>query len=117
VQEHILHIKLMNWQGVRDDQGEHGADRGRLDHRIEGLIAVNARLLGEATKDLASLVSLQRIVGVELVLKNPFASDDVGANGVRDKIPGVVGDKGSKLFFHDAMPVRIDEGSTNGGGH
>jgi hypothetical protein len=27
-QEHILHIKLMNQLGVRDNQGEHGVDRG-----------------------------------------------------------------------------------------
>jgi hypothetical protein len=39
-----------------------------------------------------SLVSFQRAVGVELVLENPFAGDDVGANGVRYKITGVVGD-------------------------
>jgi hypothetical protein len=38
VPEHIFHIKLMNWLGVRDDQGEHGADHGRFDHRAEGLI-------------------------------------------------------------------------------
>jgi hypothetical protein len=51
------------------------------------------------------------------VLENPFVSDDVGANGVRDKILGVVGDQGSKLFFHGVTPIQIDEGSTNGGGH
>jgi hypothetical protein len=64
--------------------------------------------LGEASKDLASLVPLQAI-RVELVLENPFDSDDVGANGARDKIPSVVGDQGSKLFFHDTMLVQIDE--------
>jgi hypothetical protein len=41
--------------------------------------------------------------------ENPFASDNVGANGARDKIPGVVDDQGSKFLFHGATPVQIDE--------
>jgi hypothetical protein len=32
MQEHIIHIKLMNHPGARDSQGEHGVDHGRLDH-------------------------------------------------------------------------------------
>jgi hypothetical protein len=64
VQECILHIKLMNWLGARDGQGEHGVDHGRLDHWAEGLIVVDAGSLGEVTKDLASLVPLQRNIEV-----------------------------------------------------
>jgi hypothetical protein len=101
----------MNRVGAGDDQGEHGADRCRLDHRAKGLIIVNAESLGEAVKDIARLVPFQRAVGVELVLENSFIGDGIGANGVRDKITGVVGDQGSKLFFHGAAPIRIDEGT------
>jgi hypothetical protein len=61
-------------------------------------------------KDPTSLVPFQRAIGVELVLENLFACDDVRANGARDKIPGVVGDQGNKFFFHSATPVQIDEG-------
>jgi hypothetical protein len=117
VQEHILHIDLMNGSGAGDNQGEHGADRGRLDHRAEGLIVVNIESLGEAAKDLVSLVPFQRAIRVELVLKNPFASDNVGANGARDKISGVVGDQDNNFFFHGTTPVRINESSTNEGVH
>jgi hypothetical protein len=81
MQERVLHIKLMNFPGAGDGEGEHGVDRGRLDHRAEGLIVVNAGSLGEATMDSANLVPLQRAVRVELVLKNSFTGDDVGANG------------------------------------
>jgi hypothetical protein len=102
---------------VEDDQGEHHADRGRLDHQTEGLIIVDVGSLGEASKDLASLVPFQRDIGVELVLKNPFAGDEAGANGARDKIPIVVGDKGNKFIFHGAAPVQIDEGIVDGEGH
>jgi hypothetical protein len=51
------------------------------------------------------------------VVENLFADDDVGVNRARDKIPGVVGHQGSKLFFHGTAPVRIDEGGADGGGH
>jgi hypothetical protein len=69
--------------------------------------------LGEAVKDPTSFIPFQRAVRVELVLEDPFASDDVGANGVRDKIPGVVGDQGNKFFFYGAAPAQIDEGGTD----
>jgi hypothetical protein len=117
VQERSHDIKLMDWPGVGDGQGEHGVDHGWLDHWAEGLIVVEVGSLGEATNDPVSLVPFQGAIGVELVVENPFVGDDVGANRVRDKIPGVVGDQGSKFFFHGAVPVRIDKGSTDGGGH
>jgi hypothetical protein len=60
----------MNRPGVGDTQREHGPDRGRLDHWAEGLIVVNVGSLGEATKDLVSLVPFQRAIKVELVLEN-----------------------------------------------
>jgi hypothetical protein len=46
----------MNRLGAGDDQGEHGLDRGWLDHRAEGHILVDAGSLGEAMKDPMSLV-------------------------------------------------------------
>jgi hypothetical protein len=107
----------MNRPGAGDNSGKHGANHGRLDHRAEGLIVVDVGPLGEVTKDLTSLVSVQRAVGVELLLENLFAGDNVGANGARDKISGVVGDHDSKFFFHGMMLVRVDEGGTDEGGH
>jgi hypothetical protein len=107
----------MNRPGTGDNQGKHGANRGRLDHRAEGLIVVDVGPLGEVAKDLTSLVSVQRAIGVELLLENLFAGDNVGANGARDKISGVVGDHDSKFFFHGTMPVRVEEGGTYEGGH
>jgi hypothetical protein len=68
-------------------------------------------------KDPASLVPFQRTIGVELVLEDPFVDNDVGSNGARDKILGVVGEQGSKFFFHGAAPVWIDEGDADRGGH
>jgi hypothetical protein len=84
---------------------------------MERTVRIVAGSLGEAAKNPASLVPFQGVVGIELVLENPLAGDDVGANGVRDKISGVVGDHGSKFFFHGTTPIWIDEGGTDGGGH
>jgi hypothetical protein len=68
-------------------------------------------------KVLANLVPFHSVVGVELVLEDPFAGDDVRANGVWNKIPVVVGNQGNKFSFHDAALVQIDEGGVDGGGH
>jgi hypothetical protein len=68
-------------------------------------------------KNPASLVPFHGAIRIELVLENPLAGDDVGANVARDKILGVVGDQGSKFFFHNTTPIWIDEGDADGGGH
>jgi hypothetical protein len=63
------------------------------------------------------LVPLQRVIGVELVLEEPYAGDDIGANGARDKILDVDGDQGNKFFFQGVTTVQIDKGSMDRGGH
>jgi hypothetical protein len=115
VQEHIRQIELMNRLGAGDGSGEHGADRGRLDHQAEGLIVIDVGSLGEAVKNPTSLVPFQGAVRIKLMLENPLAGDDVGANGTRDKIPDVAGDQDSKFFFHAAASIWIDEGGADGG--
>jgi hypothetical protein len=107
----------MNGTGVGDGQREHYVNSGQLDHRAEGFIVVDARLLGEVVNDSVSLVLFQNVVRVKLVLENPFTGEDVRANGARDKIPSVVGYQGSKFFFYCMMPIRISEGGADGGGH
>jgi hypothetical protein len=107
----------MNGPGAGDDQVEHHANSGRLNHQAEGLIIVDAGPLGEAAKDLASLVPFQSAIRVELTFEDSCSGDDVGANEAQDKIPAVVGDQGNKFFFHGAMPIWINEGGANGGGH
>jgi hypothetical protein len=117
VQERVLYIELMNGPGAGDDQGEHRADGGRLDHRAEGLIVVDAGPLGEDAKNPTSLVPFQGAVRVELVLEDPFAGDDVGANMTRDKLLSIVGDQSIIFFFHSTAPGQVGEGGADGGGH
>jgi hypothetical protein len=117
MQEHILHIELMNGPGAGDSQEEHGADHGRLDHRAKGLIVVNAGSLGEAAKDLGSLVPFQIAVRVQLVLQNPFAGVDVGANGqgIRSHVLLVIKEANSSSMarrqFGSTRAVQTEEGT------
>jgi hypothetical protein len=64
-----------------------------------------------------SLVPLRGIVGVELVLEDPFPSDDVGANKMRDKISSVIGDQSIIFFLHSILLGWVSEGGADGGGH
>jgi hypothetical protein len=80
-------------------------------------IVVDVVSLAEALKNPTSLVSFQGAVGIKLVLENLLVGDDVGANGARDKITGVVGDQGSKFFFHGMVTIRIDKGGVDEGGY
>jgi hypothetical protein len=64
-----------------------------------------------------SLVPFQSAIEVELVLEDPFAGDDVGANEARDKTPSVVSYQGSKFFFHGKAPLQINKGGTDRCGH
>jgi hypothetical protein len=106
----------MNRLEAGDGQGEHCADRGQFDHRAESLIVVDVGSLGEVVKNPTSLVPFQGAVRINFVLENPLVGDDVGANEVRDKISGIVGNQGNKFFFHDMTPIQIDEGDADGGG-
>jgi hypothetical protein len=117
MQEHILHIMLVDMPGTGDGQRKHRADGGRLNHRAEGLIVVDVGPLGEAMKVPMSLVSLQGSMGVELVIEDPFARDDVGTNRMKYGIPSIVGDQSIIFFLHGTVLGRVDEGGADGGGH
>jgi hypothetical protein len=61
-----------------------------FDDRVESLILVNARSLGESTAYPASLVTLKRSVCIELVLEVPLASNKINTGGPRYQIPSTV---------------------------
>jgi len=50
VQGGVLHVQLMNRPATRECQREHGANCGRLDNWIEGLVEVHAWTLAEAAE-------------------------------------------------------------------
>jgi hypothetical protein len=102
---------------MRDGKGKHHADGGQLDYRAECLIVVDVGPLGEVVKDPTSLIPFQGVVGVELVLEDPFADDDVGANKMRDKIASVVGDQSITFFFHGMVLGWVSKGNADEGGH
>jgi len=110
VEEGVLHIKLMNRPVPGVSQGEDSANSCRLDDRAECLIIVNSRSLCKSAKDPASFVSVQRAIGVELMLEYPFPSDHICLRRPRNEIPSVVVRQSSKLIFHGLTPVGISKG-------
>jgi hypothetical protein len=67
-------------------------------------------------KNQTSLVAFKRVSGVELVMKYPLASDDVGLVRGAHEVPRAVGHEGNVLGFHSIQPVGILERSPNRGG-
>lgn len=68
-------------------------------------------------KDPASFVMLERSIGFEFMLKNPFSIDDVGIGWRRDKITSIVREKCLKLVDHGSVPLRIFECAKNSFGN
>jgi hypothetical protein len=96
---------------MRDRNAEDDANHGLLDHRTEGLIVVDAVLLGEATNHPARLVAGKRAIGVELMAEDPFARHDVGTRRTWDEALGVVGVEGLVLINHRSAPIGVSEGA------
>lgn len=110
MQEGVLDVQLMYWPAPRDRERENGSYCGGLDNRTEHLVEVDAGSLGEAAKNPACLVAVEGAVGLELVLEQPFAGDDVGLVWSWHKIPRAIGEEGVKLILHHSAPLWISEG-------
>jgi hypothetical protein len=114
MEEGILNVELVSWPLAGESQREHRADCGRLDDETGGFGKVNARTLGETTKDPTSLVAFQRTIDVKLVLEDPLARDSVGMSGARNQVPSLVLEKRCMLFLHSSPPIGIDKGTMEG---
>lgn len=90
----VLDVQLMNRPVAGDRKAENSVDGSRLDDGAESFVEVDAGTLGKAAKHPAGLVPVEGAVGLELVLEEPLAGDDVGATWTRNKIPGAVGEEG-----------------------
>jgi hypothetical protein len=117
VEEGVLHVELVDRPVPAQSESRNSPDGGRLDHRTEGFVVVDPRTLGEAPKQIAGLVPLQRPVGVQLQLEDPFPGDHVGAMGTRHQVPGVVSLESLVLLFHGTPPLRVGKRTTDSRGH
>jgi hypothetical protein len=115
MEEGILHIELLNRPVMEDSSGEHRAYDSRFYSRAESLIVVNSGALSETPKDPASLVAIKGPVSAELVCKDPFASDDVGALRSWNKILCPITHQGPVLILHSRAPIGTSEGSADEG--
>lgn len=106
-----LDVELMDGPCVRGRDAEDDPYGGRLDHRAEGLVVVDAMLLGEAANDPTSFVTSKGTIGVVFVLEHPLARDHIGAGGSWNKGPSAVVDEGLIFVGHSRTPIGIGQGA------
>jgi hypothetical protein len=92
---------------LRHNERKNDADGGRFNDGTESLVEVNARLLCETTNNPTCLVASKRSIGIEFVMKDPFATDDVSTGRGRDESPGLVLEKSVIFFLHGLAPRGI----------
>jgi hypothetical protein len=92
-----------------------GLRRNNVHNRTESLIVVDSGALSEILKDLVSLVAIEGPVSTELVCEDPFASDDVGALRLWNKVPCPITHQGPIVILHSRAPIGIGKGSADGG--
>ena len=113
VEERVLDVELVDRPVSCRGEMQHGPNGGRLDHRGEGLVEVQARALGEATHDPARFPAFQPAISMKLVFEDPFPSDDRSARGSRYKLPSAIVLERLELLLHRREPFWITKRSTN----
>jgi hypothetical protein len=114
VEEGVLDDELVHEPTLGDSQSQHSPDGGRLDYGVEGVIVVHPETLSEPLEDLTSLVPVERAVRLELVVEDPFASDEIGPMRTRNQVPRAVRQQGL-ILLHSATPVGVRECATDKG--
>lgn len=104
IKQRILDVKLFDGLAGRHDNNKNKPNSGGFDDMTEGVILVNANLLMVAPSNQASLVTLERVVGMAVGLKNPATTNDVLGGGRWNESPCLVGHKGLKLMLNGTMP-------------
>ena len=90
VQECSGNIEQLGAPAARRGDGEHCLDSGRLDNGRERLIKIHTSPLCEAMNDPSCLVSLKGSIGVQFMLENPFAIDDMSSRRTVDETPCLI---------------------------
>lgn len=109
----IFDIQLMDRPVARRGKVKDGADRRRLDDRGEHLMEVHPRSLREAAYDPPCFAPFERSVGVQLVLEQPLAGDDVGMLWSRNERPRAVCLESVIFSLHGRTPVGVVESCTD----
>uniref|UniRef100_A0A0A9A781 Uncharacterized protein n=1 Tax=Arundo donax TaxID=35708 RepID=A0A0A9A781_ARUDO len=107
VKKGVLHVQLSNRPGTGSGDAQNSSNSRWFDHRAEGLVIVDAVLLGEAADHPARLMASKSTIGVVLMLEDPLSGNDVGASGPRDKAPGAIVDQCLVLVSHGRPPVGV----------
>jgi hypothetical protein len=113
MEEGILDVQLVDRLVLGEDEGEDSRNGGELDDEAEGLDVVHSEAMSEASKDPTGLVVIQGVVRLELVAEDPFVGDNIGTRGHDTKSQVWLA---NRVAYSIAMPMRIGERDTDGGG-
>lgn len=109
VEECVVDVMLMNQPLALGGETEHRTHCHWFDNRAVRFAIVDSRSLCESTDNPPGLVAIEASIFFEFVMKDPFATDDVGTVGVRNEFPLVVGKQGIEFLLHRFAPVLIFE--------
>lgn len=117
LEEGIRDIQLVGRPPLGRDDGEDGADHGRLDDGCEHLPKVDAGSLVEATDDPSCLIALEGAVRPELVFEYPLPGDDSTAGGAVHQCPCSVADERLIFGLNGLEPVGVTQSHAGRRGH
>jgi hypothetical protein len=87
MKERVLDVDLPYLLVAGERDREDDPDGGGFNNRAKGLIEVDAMFLRETAQDPTGFIAVKRTIRLELLLKNPFADDDVGIGGGITRVP------------------------------
>jgi hypothetical protein len=81
MEENALDVELVDRPISRESKRQDGENSHMLHNGVESLIIIDAGTLHEPVKNSTGLVPLECPVGLELMIKNSLAGDNIGAAG------------------------------------
>jgi hypothetical protein len=99
----------MNWPILSHDDGENSPNSSWLDNRAESLTIIDAGMLGETTENPPCFVSIQRTIWLKLMMKNPFACNNISTGRTSNEIPSFIILERSEFVHRSRIIVRILE--------
>lgn len=85
IKKDILDIELMDGPRAGDGKAKNNSNGGWFDDWAECLVKINVGLLRVVANNPSSLVASKRAIGIEFVLKDSFAHDNIGIRGLRNQ--------------------------------
>src|SRR3981189_1946252 len=104
IEEGSLNIHLLNFEIKGSCNCKQSFVAHRLDDRGKGLIVVDTKLLISYIISRTGFIAKNLSTNSSLVFKDPFARKDLLMVKSLQKVPGLINNRGSELFFCSLEP-------------